>query len=927
MRTRVVALVGAVALAATSLLSTSVASAQEAPQIRTSDNYRLGDWQDPIRGKSGPGLAVNPNNPNHVVETQLDLATSECEYNVSINGGLTWNIGGKLVGPPEQGFIQGPGACDVLGHGANQLDNGLEFGSGNNVYAAFSSSPGGAGSMVPLVAKSTNGGLSFPPGVVAMPRQDRDANFPKIDVIPGGGTNGQDRIVLAVTIRQQLQSVDSFDVGRVMTTVSNDGGATWSPPVNASAAVNAGNPFAAQEHTHPLWGPNGEIYVAWRTENVRIPPGAAPPREPGFLQVARSLDGGQTWTQVNAINVRAESGFGASSFPRMAIDDRNGNLYLTWNQDAGLYGPGFVTQDHFMIKTSQVWFLRSTDRGQTWGNLQLLSEPVVAGYQTQTRHPNVEVAPNGRVDVAWHDRRHMIRPRAAGNLQGPACLHTHFPCVESKLGDTYWSFSTNEGQSFSESRRISDRSHNNDVGYDYRFSTYWDFGPVIGHLGSDTMLTAWMDSREGNHETDTQDIYLARTSFNASGPVPQKDVGIHSLTQLPVVLSRMAQPGGSEAKQGFTFASTQATRVVIANENDVAGILAGSVLARANVGPLLVTPAEGLPQGVKDEIARVQPMGAYLVGDTDLLSPQIEAELVELGVPAENVISDAETTAGSVTVTSPGGLFDLADINHAVSGPGVPAGSTLAYVTTKNEARLSSPATATATGVTLTVPRIVRLGGATPEERAAAVARQLDRRTPTERASGSPAFDAVIIGNPDSPATASASALAAHRRLPFLFVSNGAIPPATASALADLNINRTLVITGGNAIGQTVVSQLTSGGRNPTSLGGADAAATAEAVLLESINWGLPTNQVFIANLDRPRHSAILGQPAARIGGLLFAVPGSNLAVAEARLAALGLTPGLDRMIVSHLQSGRAGGVRGGVTPDGSGSGDPSSTT
>ena len=915
MRNRVAAVVGAVALAATSLLTTSFASAQQPPQIRTSDNYRLGDWQDPIRGKAGPGLAVNPNNPNHVVETHIDLPNALCEYSVSTNGGQTWRVGGRLVGPADQGFVQGPGSCDVLGHGANQMDNGLEFGSGNNVYAAFSSSPGGTGSMVPLVAKSTDGGINFAPGVVAMPRQDRDANFPKIDVIPGGGDNGADKIVLATTIRMRLQSVDSFDVGRVMTTVSNDGGQTWSPPVNASAAVNQQNPFGAQEHTHPLFGPNGEIYVAWRTSNVRVDPNApAPAPEPGFIQVARSLDGGQTWTQVNAINVRGETGFGGSAFPRMAIDDRNGNLYLTWNQDAGLYGPGFATADHFMIKTSQVWFIRSTDRGQTWRDLQLLSEPVVAGYETQTRHPNVEVAPNGRVDVVWHDRRHMIRPRAAGNVQGLACLHTHFPCVESKLGDTYWSYSTNEGQSFSESRRISDRSHNNDVGYDYRFSTYWDFGPVIGHLGNDTILFAWMDSREGNVENDTQDIYLARTFMNASGPLPQRDVGIHAPSSLNVLLGRwMTQPGGHEGKQAFTFVSTYATRVVIANENDVPGQMAGGVLARANVGPLLVSPADSLPQDVQDEIRRLQPMGAYLIGGTDLLSPNIEAQLVELGVPAENIIPDANTTAGSPTVISPIGAFDLADINHAISGPGVPAGSNLFYVTTKNEARLSSPATATATGVTLRVPRIVRLGGNTPEERAAAIARQLDRRTPTERTSDRPAFDAVIIAEPNSVVAPTASALAAHRRLPYLFVSNGAIPPATADALAALDINRTLVITGDNAVGQGVVTQLTSGGRNPTTLGGANALATSEAVLLESIRWGLPTNQVFVSNLDVPRHSALLGQPVGRIGGLLFAVPGNNLSLATERLSALGLTPGLDRIITSALASGRASGTRGGV--------------
>ena len=923
-----VALVGVIAVVASTLLLSSSPASSQTGQIRTSDNYRLGPWQDPARGKTGPGVAVNPNNPNNVVETQIELTSAECEYNSSLDGGTTWNIGGKLTGPAPA-FPQGPGSCSVLGHGASAVDNGLEFGTGLNVYAAFASAPcgtpgegcAGTGSFSALVARSTNGGQTFGSGVVAIPAGalglTGDMGFPKIDVFAGAGTAGADKIVIATNPTRPAAGAHS-NAGAVLVATSMDNGATWSAPVAVNPAPSASDPFGAGEHTHPKFGSSSNtIYVAWRTVRVRVsPPDPASPTplppgtvEPGFLRVGKSTDNGATWTVTDATNVRAEPGFGGSSFPRLAVKrGAPDNLYLVWNQDAALYGAAVQAQDHFMIKTSQVWFSRSIDANATWTDRQMLSEPVVAGWQTQTRHPNVEIAPNGRVDVAWHDRRHMVRPRFAGNSQGPACLHTHFPCVESKLGDTYWAYSNGNGATgtFSESRRISDRSHNNDVGYDYRFSTYWDFGPVMAYQGNN-ILHAWMDSREGNFNTDTQDIYLAKTNFNGSANVPIKPIGTYNPSGFAVRFSQLAQPGGSEAKQASTFASTFATRVVIANQNDVPGILAGAVLARAFVGPLLVTPAEGLPQHVKDEVQRVEPVGAYLIGDTTKLSAQVEADLISVGVPEGWIIPDAVLTAGTNTISSPSGSFDLADINHEVHGPNIPAGTTFRYVTTITSAELSQAPTASGPA-SLHIPRIVRLGGSTPESVSAAVARQLDRRTPTERLAGSPAFDAVIIADPNSKVASFASILAVHRRLPYLFVSKTQIPTETNQAMTDLNINKTLVIQGANALDPAIATQLSGQGQNPTTFAGSNAPATSEAILQASITtWGLPANQVFVQDSDNALHGALLGQPGGRIGGLQLAVPGGDPVKAENRLNNLNVSPGLDRLITSNVTASGQG--------------------
>ena len=321
--------------------------------------------------------------------------------------------------------------------------------------------------------------------------------------------------------------------------------------------------------------------------------------------------------------------FTASTFPRIAADTRSGNVYLVYGNGGRPTVPGEArAADHFIHPDIDVWFQRSTDRGGTWSRPTKLNDELrVPTEITQTRHPSVSVAPGGRVDVVWHDRRHWYR----------GCLHTHTPCLEARLGDTYYSFSGNAGRSFSADRRLTDRSINNDVGYDYRFGTYWFFPPVAVPLDERRLLVGWMDSRNGNVETDTQGIYLARVTHGASRRVPRAVIGAERTSALSVELSRRAYPAGPEAVLGGTFATRPWTRVVIVNQRDEAGALAGGVLARANIGTVLVSAADGLSDEVKAELARLQPIGAYVVGSERRLSAQVVEDLAATGIPSGQI--------------------------------------------------------------------------------------------------------------------------------------------------------------------------------------------------------------------------------------------------------------------------------------------------
>ena len=712
--------------------------------LRVSKNQRLTADPSAFRGKDQISMAVNPNNPQHVVAANTNFHNEFCEASASFDGGTTWSTAAQLQPPPAGLGAPFLPSCRVSNHAGESIFQGVAFGSGNTVYVT-SITPRATASVEQgasvLVYKSTDGGVTFGAATIALPGGASSSTgpyyeLPSVLVQPGAG--GAD-IVYAVG-RDATGSGNSgppcpvtrCDAVRVARSL--DGGQTWDAPVQASPA---GVPTV--DAASPTIGADGSLGLTYRTSGSE-----------GEIQFVRSTDQGQTWsaavvvTKVKNVSRLSTDHItpnpsSASSFPRMAINTTNGNLYIVYNQ--GPPGPippagGYAGADHFIPPDSHVYFQRSLDNGTTWSTPKLINDNTIhPGTQiVQTRHPSVSVAPNGRVDVVWEDRRHWY--------QGPGnrtCLHTHIFCDDARLGDAYYAFSTNDGGTFSANRRLSDHSHNNDVGYDYRFATYWAFGPTAVPLGNDQLLVAWMDSREGSYDTDTQDIYLAKVNHAASATVPQESVSGPSPTALAVKLSQQTYRGGGEGLMVSGFATRNGTKVVIVNENDSADALAASVLARANLGPVLLSPAGGLPSSVKAEVARLNPTAVFVVGDTSKLSNQVVADLNAAGV------SDAN---------------------------------------------------------------IDRLPGSSSASRAAVIAQRMDRRTDAEKAAGTPAFDAAVIANPNGPDAYAAAALAAARRLPILYVSNDDMPSSTLGALLALDINRTLVIGGTGQIDDSVVASL-----------------------------------------------------------------------------------------------------------------------
>ncbi|HEX2046916.1 MAG TPA: sialidase family protein [Acidimicrobiales bacterium] len=820
---------------------------------RVSENTRFqGDNNDPVRGRDIPGLAVDPNDPRHVVMIDEDFLAGQCDFHVTFDGGRTWDSG-HLTAPPD--FADPP--CRTFDSGGYaHYNKSVVFGSGQNVYTTFASHRGeqqrpesrvvaGEGDSV-IVNRSTDGGRTFERGVVAI--QGGPGPWPFI-IRPGVAVQprpqGDKLYVVGWHVVNPPGMGASGGAGdrKAVVATSEDGGRTWSAPVEAQ-----GPDEKVREIAPPVVGPDGAVYIAWRNRDDPQNTVATAPRP---MVVAKSTDGGATWTrtpigEVGPAPTTAPAPAGSSGYPRMAVDPRTGALYVVY------VGFNFGDLDTILQ--------RSTDGGTTWSPpLRVNDDPRGNGVRQLT--PQVFVAPNGRVDVIWVDTRATypspIVPRPAGH------------------GDVYYASSTDGGATFSGSRRISDRSMNLDEGLLARIGTYTWWGPAAAPMGNDAILFAWGDPRFGNVDTATNDIVLATMQLGRPGPAAITALPEASPANLSVAASQFAYPGGPE-RIGAAFS----TKLVVVHKDDAAGAWAGAVLARAHASPLFVTDGTSLTKEQREEIGRLHPTGMFVIGDEGAIPQTLVDRMTRAGVITSLAPPPPSTTAPPTTVP--------------VTAPPDPASVTTVATT-------APAATTTTLAPTPTANRadVIRLSGATPAEVGRAVAVALDVRTDEEKRRSVPAFTGAVAVNPESDEAAAGLAFAASQRLPVLFVERDGVPAPTAEAFGTMAIQNTWVVGGPGSIGDTVLTQLPGAKR----LGGADLAGTSAAVADEVKARGLPVNVAFVADGSRPVDAAVAAAAVARLGGILVLTPGGDAGAAEELIQRMGLSDQVDQVVVSRSTS------------------------
>jgi hypothetical protein len=255
-----------------------------------------------------------------------------------------------------------------------------------------------------------------------------------------------------------------------------------------------------------------------------------PPWERPFaLVLARSSDGGATFSpgievDSEVVPTRRFLVF-LPEFPSLAAgSDRT--LYVTWSD--GRNGD------------EDVFVRRSTDDGTSWSAAVRINDNP-RGDGTSQYLPRVAVAPEGRVDVLFFDRR-----RDSANQRT----------------DAYLALSWDRGKSFS-NLRLSERSFDARTGPDTGGRWPIDLGSRLGLVSDqDDAVAAWTDTRLGTELSGRQDIVTARVEIRSrSGAwraIPTMAVALFGAGTVLLVLARgqgKSDPSEGEGV-GRAFANT-----------------------------------------------------------------------------------------------------------------------------------------------------------------------------------------------------------------------------------------------------------------------------------------------------------------------------------------------------------------------------------
>ncbi|MCU0223412.1 MAG: glycoside hydrolase [Acidobacteria bacterium] len=308
------------------------------------------------RNQNETTIAINPTNPDNFVGGANDarLGSWTAAFYTTTDGGQTWIDG---ISPYRKHANQGDPTAAFCGDGT------VVFGYLDYV---------GAYQPVRLVvAKSTDGGLSWPQsGVVAESQGTPFIDKPYIACAPNGTGAYANRVYMSWTNFGATTSP-------IRVAYSTDRGVTWTGAKNVSGSGGV-------QGSVPVAGRGGVVYVFWGG--------------PSGIEFAKSTSGGASWsgwqTVSSVTGIGDDTWFRRNSFPTAAIDTSrtatDGFVYVAWadsrNGDA------------------DILLSRSTDGGTTWSPpLRVNDDPV--GNGRDQFFPWMAVDGEGKVHLMWHDRR------------------------------------------------------------------------------------------------------------------------------------------------------------------------------------------------------------------------------------------------------------------------------------------------------------------------------------------------------------------------------------------------------------------------------------------------------------------------------------------------------------------------------------------
>lgn len=465
----VLALIGAGALAASMMFhgSPTLAPAGTAEPVNAGAR-NPGD----ISANNSPTLAQNPTRPeNLAVVNRVDTPRYTCGLRVSQDRGARWS---RVAVPIPRGEEPKCFAPD------------LAFATDGTLYLSYVTLRGTSNEPHAVwMSTSTDGGRTLAaPRKVAGPLafQVRVATDPQ-----------RPERVYVTWLQPDMVGLYLFSGSdnRIVVARSDDAGRSFGKPVRASAR-------SRQRVLAPsaVVGPDGALYVLYLDvrgdrldyEGGHGSAGGAPYPGHFALVLGRSTDAGATW-QESLVDDRVVPTRRFISFlppsPSLAIDRSSGRVYVAFED--GRHAPSDV----------YVWSL-AKGAGTWTGPTRVNDTP--SGDKGWQYLPKIAVAPDGRLDVAYYDRR-----------EDPSNVRNHVSLQSS----------SDEGATFTSHTRLTDRSFDSRIGAGSELDLP-DLGSRLGLVSeSSAALAAWTDTRAGTVSSNKQDIAFAEATVARSGGLSQ----------------------------------------------------------------------------------------------------------------------------------------------------------------------------------------------------------------------------------------------------------------------------------------------------------------------------------------------------------------------------------------------------------------------
>ncbi len=445
----------------TALLALGVGVVVTSPQViaeATVGPRRFVNPARPIDANNSPSVARNPRDSRTLAVThRVDRPRFSAGLLRSDDDGATWR---PLALPLPDGLDR-PFAPDIA------------FGPDGTLYVVYVNLEGPGNSPANLwVARAAPGSDRLDPPVRVAGRLAFQARI---------AVDRRGAVHLTWLAATEVGILRLSGPSAVVSARSTNGGRSWTTPVQVSD----------NERQHvgaatPVIDGRGRLVVLYTDfgddrrdfENLEGPPWD----RPFHLVVTSSTDGGRTF----ALGAEVEPDLVPAKrfivflpeFPSIAAG-RDDDLVVTWADGRN--------------EDEDVFVRRSGDGGRTWSDaVQVNDEPL--GDGTAQFLPKVAVAPDGRMDVVYFDRR-----------RGGKGLDT----------DVNLASSTDGGRSF-ENRRLTPQPFDGGVGPELGRRFGVDFGTRLGLVSSDgDAFAVWTDSTLGDDSTGRQDIASALVQFTS----------------------------------------------------------------------------------------------------------------------------------------------------------------------------------------------------------------------------------------------------------------------------------------------------------------------------------------------------------------------------------------------------------------------------